>query len=375
MITATQNQLRSYILGKQGLLQRQPLDLMSAFGVLHATDSATPYLSLLARLDPFVWENLADKRYDEHAFARLRCMRGTLHIVPEALVETVSCVYRLSESETFPEFATWGITDREATGARFAIMEAIEKHGPQSSATIKKHLPADYQKKYKGKYGETTLIGPVMRWLWALGLLESGVGVTDWRQKEGLFRLAETPPMPCDRGQADTALAQHYFETYAPAAYEDWAWWCSLTAERARTAFGNLNVTEVKIEGMDEKMYLLAEQAEAFNQTPDAQPEMIRLLPYEDALIKAYKTTRYRFYDAEGLAEEAAVDPQNPGEVLPTMWVDGRIMGVWTWERKNNEPMTVEPFHQMTRDLRKRLKPEIDRVQKFVRASQVIWSS
>lgn len=375
MITATQNQLRHYILGKQGLLQRQPTESMTSFGFLHATDSATPYLSLLARVEPFKWEHLADKRYDEHAYERLRCMRGTLHFVPENLVETIKCAYRANENDPFPEFAQWGITDKEATSARFAILEAIDRHGPQSSATIKKYLGTEFQKKYKNKYGETTLIGPVMRWLWSLGLLESGVGITDWRQKEGTFRLSETAPAACDRAESDKALAHAYFELYAPASYGDWSWWCALKAERSKAAFDSLPLVEIEVEGMPEKLFMLAEQVDGFSQTPDILPEMVRMLPYEDALIKAYKTTRYRFYDEAGLAETAAFHEESTGEALPTVWVDGRIMGVWTWVRKPNEPMTVEPFHQMTRALRKRLKPEVERLQKFVQASHVIWSS
>lgn len=373
MIKLSQNQLRRYILGKQGLLERQPLEAMNTFGPLHATDHTTPYLSLLARVDPFVWENLADKRYDEHAFIKLRCMRGTLHLLPESLGNTVQCVYQLTEKEPFHEFAEYDIPEKAAMAARFAILETLEKEGPQSTASIKKYLSANLQKKYKNKYGsETTIIGPVMRWLWSLGLIESGVGVTDWRQKEAAFRIAVSAVEPCDRSEADKALAQTYFELYAPATYEDWAWWCGLNAERCKTAFNSLKLVEVNVNGLP-PMWGVETQADALLQTPDTPPDMVRLLPYEDALIKAYKPTRSRFYDDADIAEDSAFS--NFGEAVPTIWIDGQIMGVWTWIQKPNEPMTVEPFFQMTKALRKRLNPEIERVQHFIQASHVIWSS
>jgi hypothetical protein len=99
---------------------------------------------------------------------------------------------------------------------------------------------------------------------------------------------------------------------------------------------------------------------------------MVRLLPYEDALIKAYKATRYRFYDEAQLAGDVAFT--SSGEAYPTVWVDGRVIGIWSWNRKPNEPMTIETFEQITRELRKRLKTEVDRVSEFVEASHVLWN-
>ncbi len=374
MINLSLNQLRRFVLSKQGLLERQPLEAMTTFGPLHDTSPTTPYLSLLARLEPFVWQNLADKRYHEHAFIKLRCMRRTLHLIPLVLADTVRCAYRLAEDEPFIEFENYNIPEKAAMAARFAIMDTLEREGPQTAASIKKYLGANFQKKYQHKYGaETTIIGPVLRWLWSLGLVEQGIGVTDWRQKELAFLIVDTPPVPCDRAEADAALAQAYFSLYAPATYEDWVWWCGLSAERCKNAFDRLKLVKVKVSGLPEQFWCLETQVESLTQTPDALPEMVRLLPYEDALIKAYKPTRTRFYDDAGIAEDSAFTQF--GEAVPTLWVDGQIMGVWTWIAKPNEPMTIEPFHQMTKALRKRLHPEVERVKHFIQASHVIWSS
>jgi hypothetical protein len=375
----TRNQLLRYTLDRQGLIDRKPLVAITALGVLHGTDHTTPYLSLLARLEGFRWEHLADQIYDEGFFSRLRCMRGTVHLVPADIVEWVKCIYVMREDEPFAQFEEYKIPREAVMEMRFFITEVLQTHGAQSASSIKKYLNPDLvSQTYRNKYGQITAIGPVMRWMWQLGLLESGVGVHHWRSKDDDYRLAQDPPPDCDdaaKHQATVELARHYFATYAPASFEDWAWWCGLKKTPARAAFDALQgeLEEVQVEGMAETLWLPSDQRDALDQTPDEIPRMVRLLPYEDALIKAYKETRYRFYDDDGLAEGVAIT--QGGEALPTMWLDGRIMGVWSWVKKANEPMTVDPFQQITRETRKRFKPEVERVQVFIEASHVLWST
>jgi len=378
-MTITQNQLRRYSLERQGLLERQPLAAMLELGVLHATDHATPYLSLLARLAGFRWEHFADKLYEEGQYIRWRCMRGTLHMIPHGYINAIKCAYRLQEDTPLTEFREYNISVDEAREVAFFVTEVLQQHGALSVVGVKKHLDPRYIISHKNRMGgETVSLGPIMRWMWGLGQLESGVlGVADWRKKDDSYRLAQNIPT-CDeptRTQADLNLCRWYFDLYAPASYEDWAWWSGLKADRARAAFAVLQteLTQVAVAGMPQALFMPVHALPALEQTPDEAPFMVRLLPYEDALIKAYKDTRYRFYDEEGLAEDMVFN--RTGEALPTLWVDGRIMGGWSWVKKPNEPMTVEPFIQMTKALRKRLKPEIERVQAFVEASHVLWTS
>jgi hypothetical protein len=368
------DQVRRYTLERQGLVTRQSGTDPRVFGVLHATDHTTPYLSLLARLEPFDWEALATSIYEQGVYARLRCMRGTLHLVPAELSEVVKCLYLLGEDDPIPEFAQFQIPREDALEMRFYITEALRQHGAQSSTTIKKFLEPRLLKVYKGKWGQTTSIGPVMRWMWGLGLLNSGVGGHHWRSKDSTFALAENPPEACDPSAAAQEVARHYFAWYGPAAYEDWAWWSGLPGGQSRAAFEGIRaeLVEVQVSGMPETLWIPSDQLGELEATPDAPPEMVRMLPYEDAIIKAYKTTRYRFYDEEGLAEDIAINDN--GEAEPSIWLDGRIVGTWTWVKKANEPMTVEPYIQMTRAIRKRLNPEVDRIQAFIEASHVIWA-
>jgi hypothetical protein len=376
LTTVSLDQLLQYSLGRQGLLQR---DSAGDYGPLHCTDHTTPYLSLLARVEAFDWAAFATHLYDHKAWSRLRCMRGTIHLIPAEQARMVACAYNLRETENFQEFAEYDIPFEEAVEVRFYIMELLREHESVSTLTLKKLLDPDLINTYRNNYGgSTTTIGPALRWLWSLGLLESGTGVKGWRRKDNTFRLADNPPADCDdeaRAAADLDLCRWYFDLYAPVAFEDWAWWAGLVMERSRRAFDTLRaeLEPVKVMGIREELWMPPGQIDALTAADDSPPEMVRLLPYEDALIKAYKATRYRFFDADGLAEDIAFT--KGGEAVPTMWLDGRIVGIWEWARKANEPMTVEPFLQPTKAFRKRFTPEVARVRSFIESSHVLWSS
>ncbi|HLA42686.1 MAG TPA: crosslink repair DNA glycosylase YcaQ family protein [Aggregatilineales bacterium] len=379
MIEITHNQLLNYILNRQGLLTRQPIDSIMDFAPLHATDHTTPYLSLLARIEDFAWENLADRLYASRQFYRLRCMRGTIHLIPAAHKQMIRCIYDLREQDTYREFTEYGISMDEALELRFFITEVLQQYGAQSTATIKKLLDPELIFMHEDRYGhQNSSAAPVMHWMWELGLLDSGAGISDWRKKDNHFRLSDDLPPDCEdakRTAADVSLARWYFERYAPAAFEDWTWWAGFNVARSRAAFDALQdeLVKVKASGIFENLWLFESNVDSLTASPDSVPEMVRLLPYEDALTKAYKDTRYRFYDSYGLAGDVAFSKM--GEAYPTIWVDGRIIGTWSWKRKASEPMTVEPFEQITKATRKRLKPEVDRVSHFIDASHILWTT
>lgn len=367
----TQHQLRRYQLQKQGLLERLPPSQIPALAPFSAEDYTTPYLSLLARIEPFRWEDYADLRYDERAFSRWPAMRGQTFVIPETQMESVHCLYRLAETDVPASFAEYGLDLDEADAVSEAILRVLERVGPQSNISLKQFLPPEMIRLHRSVKGhELSNIVLVLQWLWRRGLLEAGTGVHHWRSKDNEYRLIPALLPDCDRMDAAQRLAIWYFETYAPAAFEDWADWCGLEAGLASAAFAALKLTPITVEDMPETLYML--DADELHNTPDEIPEMARLLPFEDAFLNAYSATRYRFFDEEGLAEDIAFNRR--GQAQPTLWLDGRIIGIWSWIKKDDEPMTVEPFEQITKTIRRRLKPEVERVAAFVNTEHILWT-
>ncbi|MFP4322637.1 MAG: DNA glycosylase AlkZ-like family protein [Anaerolineales bacterium] len=372
-------QLRGYTLARQGLLQRLPSAALTRLGPLYAGDHTAPYLALLARIQNFAWEQFADAWYDDGAFVRLHSLRDTPHIIPVEYADIVGSAYNLDEGDRFAPFDEYDISFEEAVELRFFISELLAGRGPLSGADLKTLLDPDLIFEHVSATGhQMTSIHPVLAWMWRLGVLGYGAGVSDWRHKDAHYRLSPTPPPPTDpevRRRADQQLAQWYFLLYGPASYQDWVHWSGLDDSRCQMAFAALepDLVAIEVADMAAQLWMLSGEYPAFTETPADLPPMVRLLPAEDAFLHAYAQTRSRFYDTEGLAGEIIFNRH--GQAEPTVWVDGRIIGVWSWHKKADEPMTVEPFEQMTRALRKRLKDEVERVQQFTQASHVLWIS
>ena len=73
----------------------------------------------------------------------------------------------------------------------------------------------------------------------------------------------------------------------------------------------------------------------------------MRLLPYEDALLKAYKETRYRFFGFDPASPALKHVINGCGEAVPCILVDGEVIGTWSWNSKPNQPIVLRlPFHQ-----------------------------
>lgn len=212
-----------------------------------------------------------------------------------------------------------------------------------------------------------------MRRMLSLGRLEYGTASTaqvTWRKKERLFSLpistsstttsttttttettttttttttsattttiATVPPSPIpatpsfERALVD--LAFFYFERYGPASVDDFIWWTGLSPLVCRVAVKAIQsqLVLVKVVGMPEDLFLFKSQLDKLKAAPKEVPKMTRLLPYEDAIIKAYKATRYRFFGEGAETIETAMKHgiSKGGEARPTVWLDGAIVGM-----------------------------------------------
>src|SRR5687768_13373566 len=66
-----------------------PVQAATDLVVLHATDPATVYLSLLARCPSVSLKEISRVMYDDRALVRMLAMRRTLFVVPQAFVGIV----------------------------------------------------------------------------------------------------------------------------------------------------------------------------------------------------------------------------------------------------------------------------------------------
>jgi len=322
----------------------------------------------------------------------VRCMRGTLHLVPKQLKVALHLIYgdsveedddgesekkATTKSKISKSLANRNIPLEEVEALGEKIMAVVKKHGPQNSTTVKKHLPQKLIKKRKDNYGSYLNIGTAMRYLVSRGQLDytSKPGDT-WRKNQRVYALSTDPPSgsvnPQTLPEALKHIARWYFERYGPSSIDDFIWWSGCAVAQCRSVVEELKEEDlelVEVQDMEEKLFIFKHQVEELSLFPDEEPKMTRFLPYEDALIKAYKKTRYRFYDKEFEKELFT----KGGEARPSVWMNGSIIGVWKWTNKPGKDIIISLCKKATSSVKKHLQEELSLVSAFLDASEIIW--
>lgn len=308
-------------------------------GPLHGTDHRTPYLSLLARCDDLTIADLDRAWLVERRLDRRAAMRGTLHLVPATRLPDIVSTFGPPSAAEHRPLRLAGIAAGEAERLAHAVEAVLGRDGRLSVNELKRALPDGLRARAAEKSASgLSVLAVVVRWLTDAGRLAvtaapvlDGSPTSGWRRAPQLYEplhRAFGPLGPREQPEADARLASWYFEAHGPAAFEDWAWWAGIGRRRSAAAFEAVRggLVGVAVEGWPQPVY--ATPATLEDDVAGTAPEgpSVRLLPYEDSAIKAYRATRSRFFDP-GVAETVHT---RFGEILPSVLVDGHIAGTWS---------------------------------------------
>ncbi|CAM9230724.1 unnamed protein product, partial [Ectocarpus fasciculatus] len=334
---------------------------------LHATASTTPPLSLLARVQRFQEEHLESylqrSRSSPLQFTLKRCMRGTLHVIDKDSFPVISEAYK----HPFCSYATeriskCGISSSELSLMSKFISEQLQEHGPANAVSITKLVKEKGKasikvKNYELGTGKNPLVrsnvGIALDVLYSQSEIHYGLDTSDssWSSSRRLYGMAtmhapdsDLYPSPTRIAEATAIhdLAAWYFQRYGPASLQDFVWWSAKKITVCRPVVNDLishnYLTTVEVATMPQQLYMWTPYLSDLVNTVDEMPNFVRFLPYEDALIKAYKETRYRYMYSSNTADETVGDDEamnkfviSGGEAAPTVWVDGQIIGRWSW--------------------------------------------
>ncbi len=75
--------------GRARLARRHALAATKAMTVLHATEPATPYLSLFARIDSFIRSDMDDALFEERSLVKQLAMRRSVFVFPRELLPAI----------------------------------------------------------------------------------------------------------------------------------------------------------------------------------------------------------------------------------------------------------------------------------------------
>ena len=306
-----------------------------AVTVLHATEPATPYLSLFARIGSFTRADLEDALFESRSLVKQLAMRRTLFVFPRDLLpaavsgpsarvaqqEAGRLVKDLERSGVTDDGAGWLATAREAVLRRLAggaelgareLREGVAELAGQLSWY--EHKP----------YGAVLHVAPrVLTWLSATGDVVRGRNAGHWRSSRPLWTRMDdwlgAPVGRCEVRQGYAELAGRYLRTFGPVTERDLVWWFGATKGAMRQALSDLNAVQVRLERAQTGWVL----PDDVDPEPPAGP-WAALLPALDPTTMGWKDRDF-YVDpdfAPGVFDWA-------GNCGTTAWWDGKIVGAY----------------------------------------------
>jgi len=300
---------------------------------LHATDPATPYLSLWARCPGFMTADLERELYQNRSAVRHLAMRRTLWLVRSddlPLIQAASS-NRVAANERrrlAADVCKAGVAadgDRWLDRACSAVLRHLCDNGPASSTELRAALPelaGMYDPAPGKRWGGAAPLAPrVLTVLSARGDIVRGPNDGTWTTSRPRWTtttdwLTDLSPRPPDR-EARAELTRRWLATFGPATAVDVKWWLGTTLTAARQALADIGAVAVDLH--HSPGYALPDDLDP---EPEAPP-CAALLPGLDA------TTMGWFQRDWYLGEHRAQVFDRSGNAGPTAWWNGRVVGGW----------------------------------------------
>jgi hypothetical protein len=304
---------------------------------LHGTDPVTVYLSLAARVQGIDIAGVDAAMYDDRQLIRLLGMRRTVFTAPYDLARIIqaSCAPHIAANERRTLAKAIVDTGVGNDGNEWldrvgrAALATIDQLGGEALATeitphvaeISRQITVGIGTKYETPLAASSkilfllaveghLVRTRPRGTWVSSLYR-------WSRPETWLGA---PLLGLDQVDAERQLIERWLRTYGPGTMADLRWWTGWTLTRVKRALAALQTAEVDLEGGGSTGIVVADD---INPVDPAEP-WVALLPSLDPLPMGW--TDRSWY----LGDHRAPLFDYSGNIGPTVWCDGRVVGAWS---------------------------------------------
>lgn len=312
---------------------KSPSEIVAQLGAMQAQDYAGAKWSIGLRLpgstDADIEQAIIDK-----TVVRTWVMRGTLQFVSAAdlrwMVALVAPRIIASSASRYKELEL----DEETFAQSNRLFEAALQGGSQLTRS---ELFAVLQANGISTQGQRGVH------LLSRASLDSLICQGVMRNNDPSFMLIDesfAQARAMTRDEALAELSRRYFTTRAPATLQDFVWWSGLLMPDARAGIDAIR-SEFSCETINGKTYWFPQAMPAL---PEDAPSVHLLPGFDEYLIS------YRDRTASLAPEHArAVVPGGNGVFMPTIVIDGRVVGLWKRTfRKGAVVIEFKPFDALT---------------------------
>ncbi|SNS89916.1 winged helix DNA-binding domain-containing protein [Rhodococcoides kyotonense] len=330
----TDAQRRTRLVTRQFANFASPEDVVSSLFALHATDPASVYLSVLARARSLTVEDVRAAMYDRRSLVRIMAMRRTLFVVAHDDVPTVHAAASLGvartmrarlikEVSTLPtepvidDVAAWLAQTEEETMTHLRAVGSATGAELSSAVTLLKTaiLPTT-DKSYDVKRYVTSQVLVMMAAEGKMVRVEPRGAWTSRRHAWAPIDEWWPGGIPdADEASSRRDLVSRWLEVFGPATFDDIQWWTGWNKTQTRNAIAGIDTVDVSLEAGDGIMLP--------SSTFDGSARGVMLLPALDPTPMGWKHRDWY------LGEYRKPLFDNFGNIGPTIWSDGRIVGGW----------------------------------------------
>ncbi|WP_433160624.1 winged helix DNA-binding domain-containing protein [Kribbella sp. CA-247076] len=314
-----------------------PVEAATAMVALHATDPATVHLSVAARVPGSEVAGTERALYDDRTLIRMLGMRRTVFVVPTSFAPVVqaACTDDIAVKQRkllVKHLTEAGValdTDASATWLR-AVEESTATALTLRGSATAQELSADEPRlrtrlsmaEGKAYAAQPYVTSRVLFQLSAEGRIVRGRPLGTWLSSQHQWSPADDwlPGGLGDKLTADEArvrLARAWLSSFGPGTAADLQWWTGWTAGQTKKALTAVEAIAVDLDG--QVGYVLPG-----DEAPEVPVEpWVAFLPALDPTPMGWKERDWY------LGEHKAKLFDTTGNVGPTIWADGRIIGGW----------------------------------------------
>jgi hypothetical protein len=327
-----------------------PVPVAEAMVGIHATDPASVYIGLRARVRDLSRDDIARVLYDDRSLLKVLGMRRTMFVVPPSVASVIHAavtidlaaaerkrlLQMLEGAGITKDPASWlAAVEDETVAALHELGEATASDLTKRVEGLRQQIQFGAGRKWQGQVGVSTRL---------LFLLSTEGRIIRGRPKgtwlSSLYRWVPLDrwvdgglePWPPERSRAE--LARRWLGAFGPGTQRDLQWWTGWTVAKTKAALRDVGAIEVSIvdgapgvdgaadgsgHGSATTGWALPDD---LDRTPEPEP-WVALLPALDTTTMAWKE---RDFYLGGLDQELFDTIGNAG---PTVWVDGRAVGLW----------------------------------------------
>ncbi|MFD7795475.1 winged helix DNA-binding domain-containing protein [Streptomyces sp. NPDC059759] len=353
----------------------RPEEVADALVALHGTDPSTVYLAVGARLvDAGVTVAEVDRAlYEDRSLVRMHGMRHTVFVFPTAL----AAVVHASTGLDIAAKARAGLVKDVATGSDGRLTEewltlveesALAALARRGQATVNELTRDEPRLKEQFVYGagksyETpqTVSSRLMRVLGVEGRVVRGRPLGSWTSSQ--FRWAVAPPHPeFPPAEARSELLGRWLTACGPATEADLKWWTGWKVTDVRRTLAAIGAVAVSLDD-GVTAYVAAGDEEPVD--GPAEP-WAALLP---GLDPTPMSRQERDWYLDPSLRAALFD--GSGNVGPTVWWDGRVVGGWAQRPDGEIVWRLLAPKGVGRDARTAIAAEAERLGRWVGTTRV----